>query len=73
MSLDKTDALPVDTHVWQIAARDYLPRLSNSKNLTEKLYKEIGKLQYGLQIKSTKQYRITEYIGDFTTCYMMFI
>ena len=45
MSLDKTDALPVDTHVWQIAARDYLPKLSNSKTLTDKLYKEIGKLQ----------------------------
>ncbi|XP_078327209.1 N-glycosylase/DNA lyase-like isoform X1 [Crassostrea virginica] len=42
MSLDKTDALPVDTHVWQIAARDYLPKLSNSKTLTDKLYKEIG-------------------------------
>lgn len=42
MSLDKTDALPVDTHVWQIAARGYMPSLSKCKSLTDKLYNEIG-------------------------------
>ena len=42
MSLDKHAAIPVDTHVWQIAARDYMPQLKNHKSLTEKLYNQIG-------------------------------
>ncbi|KAK3087076.1 hypothetical protein FSP39_001333 [Pinctada imbricata] len=42
MSLDKTESVPVDTHVWQIAARHYIPKLQHSKSLTDKLYKEIG-------------------------------
>ena len=40
--LDKTDSIPVDTHVWQIAARDYMPKLNQAKSLTDKLYEEIG-------------------------------
>ena len=45
MSLDKTEAIPVDTHVWQFAARHYLPKLLSAKNksLTDKLYQDIGK------------------------------
>ena len=45
MSLDKTEAIPVDTHVWQFAARHYLPKLLAAKNksLTDKLYQDIGK------------------------------
>ncbi|CAB3977915.1 N-glycosylase DNA lyase-like [Paramuricea clavata] len=43
MSLDKTDAIPVDTHVWQISCRDYnIPDLKKSKSLTNKAYKAIG-------------------------------
>lgn len=45
MSLDKTDAIPVDTHVWQISCRDYnIPELKKSKSLTNKAYKAIGNL-----------------------------
>jgi N-glycosylase/DNA lyase len=45
MSLDKTDAIPVDTHVWQISCRDYnIPGLKKSKSLTNKAYKAIGNL-----------------------------
>ncbi|XP_064457023.1 N-glycosylase/DNA lyase-like [Ornithodoros turicata] len=42
MALDKPDVVPVDTHVWQIAVRDYLPHLSKNKTLTDKAYKEVG-------------------------------
>ncbi|XP_066934365.1 N-glycosylase/DNA lyase-like [Clytia hemisphaerica] len=42
MSLDKHDAIPVDTHMWQVAANQYLPHLKKNKNITDKAYKEIG-------------------------------
>ena len=42
MSLDKHDAIPVDTHMWQVAANEYLPHLKKNKNITDKAYKEIG-------------------------------
>ena len=43
MSLDKMEAVPVDTHVWQLAVREYrLSGLSNSKSLTDAIYKQIG-------------------------------
>eukprot|EP00982_Pelagococcus_subviridis_P005048 29464-Pelagococcus_subviridis.AAC.6 len=32
-SLDKHDAIPVDTHVWQLAVEHYVPALA-SKSLT---------------------------------------
>ncbi|XP_052789177.1 uncharacterized protein LOC128223804 isoform X2 [Mya arenaria] len=41
MCLDKPGAIPVDTHVWQIAARDYMPKLKQAKSLTDTLYNEI--------------------------------
>lgn len=40
-SLDKPQAIPVDTHVWQIAQRDYLPELQ-ARSLTEKVYWQVG-------------------------------
>lgn len=40
-SLDKPQAIPVDTHVWQIARRDYLPEL-RGRSLTERVYWQIG-------------------------------
>ncbi|KAJ1567886.1 hypothetical protein HK405_004411, partial [Cladochytrium tenue] len=42
MSLDKNSAVPVDTHVWQIAQRDYgLPR-ARSKTLTPAAYAAVA-------------------------------
>jgi N-glycosylase/DNA lyase len=40
-SLDKPQAIPVDTHVWQIARRDYLPQLQG-RSLTERVYQQVG-------------------------------
>ncbi|RWS31581.1 N-glycosylase/DNA lyase-like protein [Leptotrombidium deliense] len=42
MSLDKSEAIPVDTHVWQIATKMYLPHLKKNKSLTDKAYKEVA-------------------------------
>lgn len=43
MSLDKYEAIPVDTHVWQIAVRDYnIKTLKDTKTLTTSSYKSIG-------------------------------
>jgi len=43
MSLDKMEAVPVDTHVWQLAVHEYrLSGLSNNKSLTDAIYKQIG-------------------------------
>lgn len=43
MSLDKSEAVPVDTHMWQIVKRDYnCAAGSKQKTLTNKIYKEIG-------------------------------
>ncbi|MBN3311833.1 OGG1 lyase, partial [Atractosteus spatula] len=43
MSLDKPGAVPIDTHVWQIARRDYLPDLgSGHRSLTDRVYRDIG-------------------------------
>lgn len=47
MSLDKPEAVPVDTHVWQIARRDYgCAAGARQKTLTDKVYKEIGEQNY---------------------------
>ncbi|KAM7404919.1 hypothetical protein PAMP_012223 [Pampus punctatissimus] len=43
MSLDKPEAVPIDTHVWQIAKRDYKYDAGNGqKSITDKLHKDIG-------------------------------
>lgn len=43
MSLDKPEAVPIDTHVWQIAKRDYKFVSNNGqKTITEKLHRDIG-------------------------------
>jgi len=43
MSLDKMEAVPVDTHVWQLAVREYrLSGLWNNKSLTDAVYRQIG-------------------------------
>ncbi len=42
MSCDKLEAVPIDTHVWSVAVRDYGLAKKN-KSLTASAYKEIGK------------------------------
>lgn len=43
MSLDKPEAVPIDTHVWQIAKRDYKFVSNNGqKTITDKLHRDIG-------------------------------
>ncbi|KAI9362996.1 N-glycosylase/DNA lyase-like protein [Zopfochytrium polystomum] len=42
MSLDQSGAIPVDTHVWQIAKRDYSLQPTSTKTLTAKTYDLIG-------------------------------
>jgi N-glycosylase/DNA lyase len=41
-SLDQAGAIPVDTHVYQIAAKNYLKHLKGKKSVTPKMYLEIG-------------------------------
>jgi len=41
MSMDQTGAVPVDTHMFNIA-KQYLPHLSQVKTVTDKVYLEIG-------------------------------
>lgn len=43
MSLGFTEAIPVDTHVYQITVKHYLHNLKQSKSLTAKQYNQIGK------------------------------
>ena len=42
MSLDQPGAIPVDTHMFQIASKKYLPHLKNYKSVTDKVYMEIA-------------------------------
>ena len=42
MSLDKPSTVPVDIHMFQIAAKTYLPHLKGQKSVTDKVYKEIS-------------------------------
>uniref|UniRef100_A0A061RIH6 DNA-(apurinic or apyrimidinic site) lyase n=2 Tax=Tetraselmis sp. GSL018 TaxID=582737 RepID=A0A061RIH6_9CHLO len=39
-SLDKPDAIPVDTHVWRLAVQHYCPHLRH-KSLTPKVHREV--------------------------------
>ena len=48
MSLDKPESIPVDTHMFQIAAKKYLPHLRGRKTVTDKVYKEISNHFKGL-------------------------
>jgi len=43
-SLDQADAVPVDTHVWRIARRDYDPSLDERASLTPAVYEAVGDL-----------------------------
>ncbi|KAF9170561.1 Nitrilase [Mortierella sp. AD010] len=50
MSLDKHGSIPVDTHVWQIAVRDYQFRFEGKvpKTISSAVYKAVGKHFIGL-------------------------
>lgn len=41
VSLGKHDEIPVDTHIWQVVRRHYLPQLEG-KSLTLSIHREIG-------------------------------
>lgn len=41
-SLEKLDSIPVDTHVWQIACREFDPNLKDKKSITPSVYKSVG-------------------------------
>ncbi|KAH8049309.1 8-oxo-7,8-dihydroguanine DNA N-glycosylase [Aureococcus anophagefferens] len=43
-SLDQADAVPVDTHVWRIARRDFDPTLDDVASITPKVYDRVGDL-----------------------------
>ena len=45
-SLDQVESIPVDTHVWDIALRDYDPSLSlkGAKSITPVVYEEVGEV-----------------------------
>lgn len=43
-SLDQVGCVPVDTHVWAIACRDFDPSLKETKSLTPKVYERVGNL-----------------------------
>ncbi|KAI9922544.1 hypothetical protein PsorP6_001111 [Peronosclerospora sorghi] len=43
-SLDRMEAIPVDTHVWQIACRELDPTLSDRKSITPTVYHMVGDL-----------------------------
>ncbi len=42
MSLNHSEAIPVDTHVFQIAKASYVPHLSGAKSVTDRVYNEIS-------------------------------
>ena len=44
LSLDQTGAIPVDTHVWEIACRDLDPTLKACGSLTPAVYERVGEL-----------------------------
>lgn len=43
-SLDQCETIPVDTHVWSIAIRDYAPDLRGSRSLTPAIYERVGQV-----------------------------
>ena len=49
-ALDKTEAVPVDTHVWQLAKNLYFPDWPEKKSLTETAYNQVAdafRLRFG--------------------------
>ncbi|XP_029659678.1 N-glycosylase/DNA lyase [Formica exsecta] len=48
MSLGHLDAIPVDTHIFQIAQANYLPHLRKQKTVTPKIHTEVSNYLRGL-------------------------
>ncbi|EZA53857.1 N-glycosylase/DNA lyase [Ooceraea biroi] len=42
MSLGHLDAIPIDTHIFQVAQANYLPLLKKQKTVTPKIHAEVG-------------------------------
>lgn len=42
MSLGYLDAIPVDTHIYQVAQMNYLPHLKKQKTVTPKIHSEVN-------------------------------
>lgn len=42
MSLGYLEAIPVDTHIFQVARADYMPHLESRKTVTPKIHNEVG-------------------------------
>ncbi|XP_058791601.1 N-glycosylase/DNA lyase [Phymastichus coffea] len=42
MSLGHLEAIPVDTHIFQIACANYIPHLSKQKSVTPKIHQEVN-------------------------------
>ena len=60
MSLDKADAVPVDTHIWQIAKRDYKCAAgSTQKTLTDKVNRDIGQHEFSF-FNSFKKFPVSK-------------
>ena len=53
MALDHMGAVPVDTHVWRVAVRDYgMGETKGSGTLTARRYREVGKLEHPRNVQS---------------------
>ena len=67
-SLDQRAAIPVDTHVWSIATRDYLqhaPHLREAKSLTPTVYEQVcGYLPFCLVVVNRTLKRLHVYLYD---------
>ncbi|KAJ2450348.1 8-oxoguanine glycosylase ogg1 [Coemansia sp. RSA 2424] len=64
MSLDKTDAVPVDTHIWQVAKRRYVGRLMDIDGALpldrQEKIRELARQLSAFKSPSTKAYELAQ-------------